>query len=70
MVSGAGGVTIWGGDLDFVGGNFQEYGEVACGFSQTSDGKDVQVAEGQDLKKRDNGECTQRSDKADTGDLH
>ena len=24
--SGAGGVTLWGGDLGFIGGNFQESG--------------------------------------------
>ena len=42
--SGAGGVTIWGGDLSFVGGNIQEAGGGARGFPQAGDGSYVQAA--------------------------
>ena len=40
VISGIGsyGVTLWGRDLVFVGGNFQESGGGTRGFPQTGDG--------------------------------
>ena len=66
--SGAGVVTLWGGDLGFVSGNVQESGGGAHGFPHTGDGKDGQLAEGWYLDKRSSGECNQRRVNADVGE--
>ena len=68
--SGAGGVTLWGGDLGFVGRNFQEYGGGARGFNQTGDGSEGQAVEGRDLENCSSGEGTQVIWNSDTGDVH
>ena len=44
LVSGEGGGTIWGVHLCFVDGNVQEYGGGTCGFPNTGDWSDSQVA--------------------------
>ena len=36
--SGAGGITLWGGELRFFGSNLLESGRSACGIPQTDDG--------------------------------
>ena len=70
LVSGVGGVTIWGGDLVFVSGNVQEAGGGEHGFPQTGDGSEGQVVEGRDLEKRSSGKSNQVSGKTDTEDVH
>ena len=63
-------VTIWGGDLGFVGRNVQESGGGARGVPLTGDSKDVQAAEGRYLEKLGSGECTQRSRITNTRVVH
>ena len=72
VLSGSGtvSVTLWGGDLGFIGGNFQESGRGACGVPQTGDEKYGQVAGRRGLEKRGSRECTQRSGNIDTGEVH
>ena len=68
--SGEVGVTIWVGDMCFVGANVQEGEVVASGFPQTGDVSDVQAAEVRDLEKRGSGDCTQGSGNTDNGDVN
>ena len=63
-------ITIWGGDLGFVGGNVPEAGESASGIPQTDYGAEVKVVEVQDLENRGSGKGAQRSEHPDTGDVH
>ena len=46
--SGTDDVTLWDGDMGFVGGNVQESGGGARGFPQTGDGSNFQEAEGRE----------------------
>ena len=57
--SGASGVTLWGGDLSFVGGNVQKSGGGARGFPYTGDRSEFQAEEGRDMEKRDRGKDTE-----------
>ena len=68
--SGAGGVNLWGGDLGFVGGNFQEVGGGTRGFPHTVYRPDVQAAEGRDPETWGSVKCNQGSGNTDTGDIH
>ena len=70
LVSGTGGVTLWGGDLVFVGGNVQEAGGGASSFTLTVDGSDGQAAEGRYLEKRGSCNCTQGRGNTDTRYVH
>ena len=70
MGSGTVGVTLWGGNLSFVGGNIQESVGGTSGVPQKGDKKDGQASEGQELEKRGSVECTQRSRNTDTGGVH
>ena len=70
LVSGTGGVTLWGRDLGFVGGNVQEVGGGARVFLQTGDGSEVQAAERRYLEKRISGKGPQGSENSDTGDVY
>ena len=68
--SGSSGVTLWGIDLSFVGGNVQESGGSARRVPQTGDEKDSQAAEGRDLDKCGSGEFNQRSGNIDTREVN
>ena len=68
--NGTGGVTLWDGDLGFVGGNVQESRGGAHGFPQTVDGSEGHAVEGRDLEKRGSGEGNQGSRNSDTGDVN
>ena len=67
---GAGSVTIWGGDLGFVGGNIKESSGGACGVSNTCYKREGQASEVQDPEKGSSGEFIQRSGNADTGEVN
>ena len=47
--SGAGGITIWGRDLGFVGGNVPEAGGIARGIPQIDDRAEGKAEEGRYL---------------------
>ena len=68
--SGSGSLTLWRGDLCFVGGNVQEAGGGTRGVAQIGDGEYGQALEGQGLEKRVGGECTQIIQNAHTGDVY
>ena len=70
LCSGTGGVTLWDGDLGFVGRNVQEYGGGARDFTQTVDGSEGCAAEGHDLEKHGSGKGTRGSGNSDTGNVH
>ena len=67
LVIGAGGITIWGGDLDFVGNNVSGAGGNARGLPNKDDGVEGKAAEVRDLHKQGGGEGSQGSGNPDTG---
>ena len=68
--SGAGGITLWGGDLGFVGGDVPESGGSARELPQTDGGVEGKAAEGRELEKRGSGEGVQGSGYPGTGGVH
>ena len=70
LVSDAGGITLWGGDLGFVGGNFPEAVGISRVISQIDWGAEDKSEEGWDLEKQGSGECAQGSGNPDTGGVY
>ena len=68
--SGAGGITFWGGDLDFVSANVPKAGGSARGLPKTDDGAEGKAVEGRDLEKLSSGKGAQRSSNPEPGGIH
>ena len=63
-------ITLWGRELDFVGGDFLEAGGISRGVPQKDDGVEGKSAEGQDIKNRGSSEGAQGSGNQDTRGVH
>ena len=70
MGSGAGSVTIWGGDLGIVSSNVQNNGGGPCGIPMAGDKQDGETTVVRDVEEGGSGECPQRSGDTETGEVH